>query len=442
MRQVVPHKMQHIAIFGAGLSGRAAYKRARQLGIGCVVHDDHLAMHEDIASADWQDWQSWDWQAVDALVLSPGIAHSFPAPHEVAVAAKSHGVEIISEVEFGLRTGQWGKLVVITGTNGKSTTTALTGHILKSAGLDVRVGGNLGTALCEMADNPDGVTILELSSYQLETSPSLAPDISALLNITPDHLDRHGGLAGYIEAKKIALRAVGSDGLCLLSDESEIMAGVRDWAKASLPAEILVVGTNDIAQIATDNAYLAGAHNKQNAAFATKIAQRCGVSEDDITSAIADFVGLDHRLQPVGARGDISFVNDSKATNGDASAKALGAYENIIWLAGGRAKADGLAACAPYFTHITRAHFYGECAAEFYEQAKDHMSCATHDTLDEAFDSATKSLPEAGVILLSPAAASFDQFPNFGARGSHFAALVSDYLAKDTSPSETGGQPC
>ena len=197
-------------------------------------------MHEEIASADWQDWQSWDWQAVDALVLSPGIAHSFPAPHEVAVAAKSHGVEIISEVEFGLRTGQWGKLVVITGTNGKSTTTALTGHILKSAGLDVRVGGNLGTALCEMADNPDGVTILELSSYQLETSPSLAPDISALLNITPDHLDRHGGLAGYIDAKKIALRAVGSDGLCLLSDESEIMAGVRDWAKASLPAEIVV----------------------------------------------------------------------------------------------------------------------------------------------------------------------------------------------------------
>lgn len=424
------HHFTYIALFGAGLSGLAAYRRARDMGISCVMDDDHLSAHEEIAPADFVAWQNWNWSEVDVLILSPGIAHHHPAPHDVAAAAIAHGVAIISEVEFGLRTGDWGKLVVITGTNGKSTTTALTGHLLAASGKQVAIGGNLGTPLCALDDRPDGITVLELSSYQLETTPSLAPHISALLNITPDHLDRHGGLDGYIDAKKKILSACGPDALALIGDEGHVMADIIAWAQAELPCEIRAISAKNLDKFALDNPYLAGSHNAQNAAFAVAIARACGVGDADCQAALASFVGLAHRLQPVGTIDGISFVNDSKATNGDASAKALGAYETIIWLAGGRAKADGLVACHPYFKNIHSAHFYGECADDFYQQAQGHICCTSHNTMDEAFAQATKNIPGEAVILLSPAAASFDQFANFGARGTYFEELATRFITK------------
>lgn len=448
MSSITAHNFKRIALFGAGLSGLAAYRRARDLGISCVIDDDHQKAHDEIAPSDFIAWQKWDFSELDALILSPGIAHHHPAPHDVAIAAIAQGVEIISEVEFGLRTGHWGKLVIITGTNGKSTTTALTGHILAYGGKNVGIGGNLGTPLCALDDRPDGITVLELSSYQLETTPSLAPHITALLNITPDHLDRHGGLDGYIAAKKKSLSACGPKSLALIGDEGDMMADIIKWAKAELPCDIKAINANNLDQLALDNPYLAGAHNAQNAAFAIAIARACGVSDADCGAALASFVGLAHRLQPVGTINGISFVNDSKATNGDASAKALGAYQTIIWLAGGRAKADGLAACHSYFNNIHSAHFYGECADIFYDdfhqEAQGHIPCTSHNTMDEAFSQATKNIPEEAVILLSPAAASFDQFANFGARGSHFEGLATSFIAKiaPCDANAQGGSSC
>ncbi|MGC6518357.1 MAG: UDP-N-acetylmuramoyl-L-alanine--D-glutamate ligase [Candidatus Puniceispirillaceae bacterium] len=425
---------QHIAIFGAGLSGRAAYARARDLGISCVIDDDHMTAYETIADHDFISFQEWDFSQIEALILSPGIAHHHPAPHPVAKMAQDHQVEIISEVEFGLRTGNWGEMIIITGTNGKSTTTALTGHILKEAGLSVGIGGNLGTPLCALPEQTDGFTVLELSSYQLETTPSLAPKVSALLNITPDHLDRHGGLDGYISAKKQSLITIRPDGLALIGDEGPIMKDVLAWAHDNLSCQIEAISGKSLPSSLCQNPYLAGLHNQQNIAFALAIASHFGVSGDIMEQAITSFIGLPHRLQPVGSHNGTPFINDSKATNGDATAKALSAFESIIWLAGGRAKAEGLSACTPYFHHIRKAHFFGESAKAFYEQAKDHITCHYHDTLDEAFAHATDMLDGTEVVLLSPAAASFDQFANFGMRGDHFAKLTKAFIDTHHQP--------
>lgn len=442
MTEQIVTNFQNIAIFGAGLSGLAAYHRACDLGIGCVISDDQDNAPEGLDIADWQAWHLWDWDKIDALVLSPGVPHHHPAPHGVVSAAMIHNVPVISEVEFGLLTGRWGQMIIITGTNGKSTTTALTAHLLSHAGRDVRVGGNLGTPLCALDETNDGYTVLELSSYQLETTPSLAPAIAALLNITPDHLDRHGGMDGYIEAKKRALSAVPKSGLALMSYQSDIMSDIANWATGQLPCDVQKISADDLTEDEVQNPYLAGAHNRENAAFAVAIARACGVSHADCLEGIKTFIGLDHRLQPVGDRGKIIFINDSKATNGDATAKALSAYDHIIWLAGGRAKADGLSACTPYFHHIHEAHFYGESADAFYEQAKAHMRCYSYETLDEAFVHATSALPEEAVILLSPAAASFDQFDNFGSRGRHFQELVAQYMTSASPSHDTGETPC
>lgn len=442
MSKLPMKQMTQIAVLGAGLSGRAAYLRAQKLGIGCVIFDEHITAHNEIRPADFTHPDSWAWDQIDALILSPGIAHHHPAPHEVVGLAHKHHVEVISEVEFGLRTGQWGKLVVITGTNGKSTTTALTGHILAQSGLLVSVGGNLGTPLCALDEQPNGITVLELSSYQLETTPSLAPDITALLNITPDHLDRHGGLDGYVAAKQISLTALAEEGLALIGTDGPLIQETFQWAQNNLRCQIEEITSLSLDGLTITNPYLAGAHNHMNAAFASQIARACGLTDEAIQSALDAFIGLSHRLEPVASTSALRFVNDSKATNGDASAKALSAYQSIIWLAGGEAKAEGLEACQPYFGHVNSAHFYGSCAAAFYAQAKDAFICHQHETLDDAFASAVENVPQGSVILLSPAAASFDQFANFGARGDHFKALVSAYLDKHAPTAQPQEASC
>lgn len=415
---------QKFAIFGAGLSGLAAYRFALRLGFDVIIHDDNEANLATIDDAYIQQWQDWNWAEIDALILSPGIPHNFPAPHPVASKAIAENKEIISEIEFGLRYGNFGRLAIITGTNGKSTTTALSGHLLEQAGLKVAIGGNLGTALCDLPQSSDDITILELSSYQLELTPSLQPEIAALLNITPDHLDRHGGLQGYIHAKQKALSALPETGLGLIGNEGSLMADIISWSQ-SLPCQIQVIeaGTDSI-----DNPYLAGAHNAQNAAFASAIARYFGLSDAQITQGLQSFIGLPHRLCPVGSYQDVTFVNDSKATNGDATARALSAYDNIIWIAGGRAKEDGLRLCQPYFDAVKAAHFFGESAALFSEQAQADIHCSIYDTLDDAFAGAVLNLEKDDIVLLSPAAASFDQFANFGARGRHFEALVTNFI--------------
>ena len=422
-----------IAIFGAGLSGRAAYQRAMMLGIKAVIADDKPIHDNAIAAGDCRAPEEWAWDEIDCLVLSPGVPHSHPAPHKIVEMAKAHQKDVISEVEFALRTGNWGQMVVITGTNGKSTTTALTAHILSSAGLSVSVGGNLGMPLSLLEEQEaDGITVVELSSYQLDLTTSLAPYLSAILNLSPDHLDRHGGFDGYKEAKLNALRALDDKALGLVGDDSPVMEDIYQWAISSCGAKIEQISAASLAPCQLDNPYLKGAHNTQNAAFAVRIARAFNISDKVIEGALNNFEGLAHRLRPVAQNGAHLFVNDSKATNGDATSRALGAYEDIIWLAGGIAKEDGLAQCIGYLGHVRAAYFYGACAADFSMQINDHIPSSVHETLDDAFDKAMGECPDKAVILLSPAAASFDQYPNFGARGDHFEALVHSYINDQT----------
>ena len=422
-----------IAIFGAGLSGRAAYQRAMSLGIKAVIADDKLITDKAIAPADCLSPDKWAWDEIDCLVLSPGVPHSHPAPHEIVQMANAHQKEVISEVEFALRTGTWGQMVVITGTNGKSTTTALTAHILISAGLSVSVGGNLGMPLSLLEEQKeDGITVVELSSYQLDLTPSLAPTISVILNLSPDHLDRHGGFDGYKNAKLNALRALDDKAVGLVSDDSPVMDEIYQWAVVSCGAKIEQIGAASLAPCRVENPYLKGAHNAQNASFAVRIARAFNIADEVIEAALNSFEGLAHRSRPVARDGARLFVNDSKATNADATSRALGAYDDIIWLAGGMAKDDGLAKCIAYLSHVRAAYFYGECAADFSTQTHGYIPSSVHKTLDDAFEKAMDECPDEAVILLSPAAASFDQYPNFSARGDHFEALVHSYVNSQT----------
>ena len=422
-----------IAIFGAGLSGRAAYQRAMMLGIKAVIADDKPITDKAIATADCLSPEEWAWDEIDCLVLSPGVPHSHPAPHDIVEMAKTHQKEVISEVEFALRTGKWGQMVVITGTNGKSTTTALTAHILKSAGLSVSVGGNLGMPLSLLEEQKTkGITVVELSSYQLDLTPSLAPTLSAILNLSPDHLDRHGGFAGYKNAKLNALRALDHNGIGFVGDDSPVMDEIYHWAATHCEAKIEQISAASLAPCQLDNPYLRGAHNAQNAAFAVRIARAFDISDEVIETALNSFEGLAHRLRPVARDGARLFVNDSKATNGDATSRALGAYDDIVWLAGGMAKEDGLSQCIGYLDHVRAAYFFGECAADFSAQTNGYIPSSVHKTLDDAFDKAMDECPDEAVILLSPAAASFDQYPNFGARGDHFEALIHGYIDNQT----------
>ena len=265
-----------------------------------------------------------------------------PAAASRAARAAEAGVEVISEIEIAMRAEPQARIVAITGTNGKSTTTALTGHCLRTAGCAVTVGGNIGDAACNLDDpGADGVIVLELSSYQLETTPSLRADVAMLLNITPDHLVRHGGMEGYIAAKALILDAAGNDGLVVIGTGPHLDPLADAHRKAG--GKVKVISPADTPASIANSASLAGPHNAENAAAAATCPAALGLTEDEIATGMTNFAGLLAQLQTVTSHGGISFVNDSKATNGVAAAKALAAFDNIYWIAGGEAKEDGSA---------------------------------------------------------------------------------------------------
>ena len=449
-----PHHLHQIGILGMGLSGSAVRERAQALGIKTVCWDDRQAEDSFISP------EHWPWPELDAVIISPGIPHLHPAPHPAAQMAKDNNVELISEIEFALRTGHGGdgkgpsaQFVVVTGTNGKSTTTALLGHLMDVARYPHAVGGNIGKPLCSLPVLPEGgVYLIEMSSYQLETTPSLNSDISILLNITPDHLDRHGGMTGYIHAKARALSAVREDGLIITGDD-DLCADARTHAartddNAGTAAQIVITDVLMAEEMSRgaqmQNPALQGTHNTQNCVAVRMAGLRLGISEDVIDRAISDFSGLAHRMQPVGEMGGIRFINDSKATNGEAAARALASFTNIYWCAGGLAKEDGIAACLPYLDNVRRAYFYGRSGADFANVAQNQLPCSVHHTLDDAVGKALSDASEASgtqnIILLSPAAASFDQFTSFEARGRHFCHLAQTFIQDEAEKS--GGIAC
>jgi UDP-N-acetylmuramoylalanine--D-glutamate ligase len=401
-----------------------------------------------------------DWLSIDALIASPGIPLAFPAPHPAVALAKAAHVEVIGDVELFFRAVRAlqpaCKIVAVTGTNGKSTTTALIGHILSRAGYDVEVGGNIGRAALTLAPpKANRAYVLEMSSYQLDLTPSCHPDVAVLLNITPDHLDRHGGMEGYCATKarifsllkKGDVAVVGTDdepsaGLCtrLLSRNQATVCPVSAGKVLGRGVYVLSGRLYDAQGAAAREvcdlrkfANLPGAHNWQNAAAAFAATRSLVKDAQDIAAALATFPGLEHRMEQAGRIGRVSFVNDSKATNADATAKAMACYSAIYWIAGGKGKDGGVQGLERFSDRVRGAYLIGASAKDFAGQLDGHMPVQMCGDLETAMRAALRDAAAGNaddpVVLLSPAAASFDQFRDFEHRGAEFkrvAALLAE----------------
>jgi UDP-N-acetylmuramoylalanine--D-glutamate ligase len=430
------------AILGLGRNGLPAARALRAMGAETVVWDDG-APARDAALAEGftvADLGQGDF-AFRALVLSPGIPHHLPAPHAVAARAIAAGVPILSDAELLFQAvraaGSRARFAGVTGTNGKSTTTALLAHILAEGGVPVAAGGNLGTPALALPLLPDnGVYVLEMSSYMLERIATLRFSTAAMLNLSADHLDRHGNMTGYADVKRaIFARQTSAD---------VAVVGVDDPLSAAM-ADDLSTGPMQLVRISgrgggTNAPALPGEHNAQNVAAATAMARSLGVDNSIIASAVQTFPGLPHRQARVGVHEGVIFVNDSKATNADAAARALGCYDRIVWIAGGMAKAGGIGALEDFFPRIAHAELIGRDAPSFAETLAQHgVPHRIAGTLDAAVPAAFERARALGapVVLLSPACASFDQFSGFEARGDRFASLVAD-LAKPVPGAMSG----
>jgi UDP-N-acetylmuramoylalanine--D-glutamate ligase len=431
------------AVVGLGRNGLPAARALRAMGAEVTAWDDAPAARAQ-AQAEGLCVAVPAMAATDALVLSPGIPHTLPAPHPIAAAARAAGVPVLSDAELLYRAvraaGSHARFAGITGTNGKSTTTALLAHIIAQAGIPVAAGGNLGTAALALPLLPDdGIYVLEMSSYMLERLAGLRFDTAAMLNLSPDHLDRHGDMAGYARAKRAIFdRQRAEDAAILGIDDAPSRAMIH-----GLAGRVVTVSADSDADVSARDgilrdsagvicdlraaAALPGAHNAQNAAAAAAMATALGIPREVIARGILTYPGLPHRQERVGSVGGVLFVNDSKATNADSAARALACYPRVVWIAGGIAKAGGIAPLAPFFPRIAYAFLIGRDAETLAGTLAQHgVAHALVGTLDAAVPAAWKAARSgaAPVVLLSPACASFDQFSGFDARGDRFRALV------------------
>jgi len=420
------------AILGLGKNGLPAARSLRAMGATVVLWDDGEAARQAAAAEGFalRELGSGDF-AFDALILSPGIPHLLPKAHPVAARARAAGVPILSDADLLYqavrRAGSRARFAGVTGTNGKSTTTALLAHILASAGLAVAAGGNLGTASLALPLLPDeGVYVLEMTSYMLERIASLRFSTAVMLNLSPDHLDRHGNMDGYAAVKRAIFARQTEADVAVLGTDDELSAAMADRLEHEGPMRVVrISGRGHETGVAT----LPGAHNAQNAEAARAMARALGVSEAAIAAGIATYPGLPHRQARVAERGGVLFVNDSKATNADAAARALGCYDRLVWIAGGIAKAGGIESLVPFFPRIAHVELIGRDAPQFAKTLAAHgVPFHMADTLDVAVPAAFAQAQALGapVVLLSPATASFDQFSGFEARGDRFAALVAE----------------
>lgn len=369
------------------------------------------------------DLDTVDLTGFDALVVSPGVPLN---THPLAAAARAAGVPVIGDIELFAQSRHDlppNKVVGITGTNGKSTTTALVHHILKTAGVPSLMGGNIGLPILGQEPLPaGGVYVMELSSYQIDLTQSLDCDVAVLLNITPDHLDRYDGFAGYA-ASKARLFAMQSAG-------HVAVVGTGDEASANI-AQGLAGRTDDLVAIAPGELdqsrwpALQGPHNAQNAQAAIAVVRALGVRDDAIEAGLRTYASLPHRMQHVATRNGVAFVNDSKATNPESTAPALAAFPRVHWIVGGKRKGDDLDACASHLDHVVAAYTIGEAAQTFFDLLKDKVPVVEQSgTLEAAVAHAAAAARPGDTVLLSPACASFDQFRDYEARGDAFRAAV------------------
>jgi UDP-N-acetylmuramoylalanine--D-glutamate ligase len=432
-----------VAVVGLGKSGTATARALSASGARVLVWDDNAAARATAVAEGLSLADPDDLSGVDLVLWSPGIPHTHPKPHPLAERARAAGLPLICDVELLGRACPAAGALAITGTNGKSTTTSLLGHILQEAGRPVQVGGNLGIPALDLAPlDADGAYVLELSSYQLELIDRIRFDVAVLLNITPDHLARHGGMDGYIAAKRRLFDHVKPGGTAVIGVDDEpcrTMAASLSGRVVPISAERAVAGgvymldgvliddmtgaarpVMDLKPVTS----LPGRHNGQNAAAAYAAARAAGVPEDQVCAAIRSFPGLAHRQQRVGDVGGVLYVNDSKATNADAVEKALACYDAIYWILGGQAKEGGIEPLAPQFGRIRHAFLIGEAAPSFARTLDGKVPYSQCGTLDVAVREAAALAEPGSVVLLSPACASWDQFKDFEHRGDTFRRLV------------------
>ncbi len=454
-----------VAVFGLGGSGLASASALLTGGADVVAFDDDAASvaNANAAGIPTADLRHADWSKISSLILAPGVPLTHPAPHWVAALAQKAGVEAIGDIELFCRERRrhapGAPFVAITGTNGKSTTTALIAHLAAAAGMDAQLGGNIGTAILSLAPpqaadiKPLRVHVIECSSYQIDLAPSLDPSIGILINLSEDHLDRHGTMDNYAAVKERLVAGVPEDGTA----QGTAIIGVDDaWCqkiairlaqagkrvvqisvRRKLPNGIYVenerimraddAGTSPIAELGSIGS-LRGLHNAQNAACAAAAALALGLDPPAIQAGLRSFPGLAHRMEEVGRRGAILFVNDSKATNADSAAQALACFNDIFWIAGGKPKTGGIESLRGFFPRIRKAYLIGEAAGEFAATLGAAVPHEIAGTLDKALAAATRDAQASGahqpVVLLSPACASFDQYRNFEVRGDAFRDLV------------------
>ncbi len=447
-----------VAVFGLARTGLAAARALVAGGAQVALWDERpegraAAEAEGLAVVDLNDA---DWSQFAALMLSPGVPLTHPTPHWTVDKAKAHGVEVLGDIELFARTVNAApehkrpKVIAITGTNGKSTTTALIGHICARAGRDTRIGGNIGRGVLDLDDMHGGaVYVLELSSYQLDLTSSLHPDVAVMLNISPDHLERHGGMEGYVAAKRRILLNQGKGDTAVIGVDdpwgqricTEITAANRRtivpisaskamgrgvYALQGLLYDATAERATEVADLLRARS-LPGRHNWQNAAAAYAAVRGLGISPEEAAEGLMSFPGLAHRMETVGQIGRVRFVNDSKATNADAARQAMSSYPKFYWIAGGQPKAGGIDSLTDLFPRIEKAYLIGEASEAFAgvlegKAAVDLSGDIATATARAHADAIAKG--QDAVVLLSPACASFDQFADFEARGEAFRDAV------------------
>jgi UDP-N-acetylmuramoylalanine--D-glutamate ligase len=446
-----------VAVFGLGGSGLASCHALKAGGAEVIAGDDSADNVAKAVQAGFitADLRTVSWKNFAALILTPGAPLTHPAPHWSVLLAREAGVEVIGDIELFCRERHRhapdAPFVAITGTNGKSTTTALIAHLMKVAGYDTQMGGNIGTAILSLEPPRTGrVHVIEMSSYQIDLTPSLDPTVGILINVSEDHIDRHGTLDHYAAVKERLVAGVQEKGTAVVgvddiwcrntadrldrAGKRVVRISVRNPLADGIYVEHETIvqssggARSEIARIGGIGS-LRGLHNAQNAACASASAIALGVSLDVLQNGLRSFPGLAHRMEQVGRRGNVLFVNDSKGTNADAAAHALSSFGEIFWIAGGKPKAGGIAGLTEYFPRVRKAYLIGEAAQEFSGTLGERVPHEMSETLDVAVASAARDAEASGlrdpVVLLSPACASFDQYRNFEIRGAKFRDLVS-----------------
>jgi UDP-N-acetylmuramoylalanine--D-glutamate ligase len=416
---------KHYAVYGLARSGLATVEALLASGARVTAWDaKEEARAKAPAGTEIANLDDFDLSQFDSLVITPGLPLN---RHPIAQRARAAGVEIIGDIELFARARPElppHKVVGITGTNGKSTTTALIHHILKTAGLPSEMGGNIGLPILAQDPLPEGgVYVLELSSYQIDLTQSLDCDVAVLLNITPDHLDRYESFEAYASSKVRLFEMQSRGRLAIVATDDETTRHILQQMIEQGWWELIEVDGSEYNGLASGPA-LKGPHNSQNAACARVVAAWANVGREALDRALESYPGLPHRMECVREKDGVTFINDSKATNPTATAPALAAFERIRWICGGQAKTDNLDECAPHFGHVRKAYTIGEASELFARLLSPHMAVAQCETLERAVGEAAAEAESGDTVLLSPACASFDQFRDFEERGDQFKRLV------------------